>query len=173
MKKYLLVATGLLLSGVVSSQEKYKVDVPTAEQKHSVAIYQLYSFMGAGINFAKSQGVSPYEYGKYVGKLFAPSWNPANDFNVLVQGAMSHSELTRRASDPSVQVKENPDGSVTILSDEKMWRLYFSDNSNLASMNEFMDFLKGVYEPIADRMGGTARVELKDGSMVVTLTKKQ
>jgi hypothetical protein len=172
MKKYLLLAICFFVTAAGFSQDKYKVIVPSAEEKHSNALFQLYAFMGAGINFAKAQGVSPYEYGKYLGKLFAPTWNPANDFNAMVQGAMYHSELTRRASDPAMQVKENSDGSVTIVSDEKLWRRYFNDNNKMATMDEFLEFIKGVYEPIADRMGATARVELKNGSMVVTLTKK-
>lgn len=171
MKQYLLLATCLLLSGIVLSQEKYTVKIPTGDQKHSQAIFELYGFMGAGINFAKSHGVTPYEYGKYLGNLFAPGWS--GGFDVFVKEVIGHNELTRRASDPSVDVKENSDGSVTITSDQKMWRRYFGDDNKIATMNEFIDYLKGLYEPIADRMGAITKVELKDASMVFTLMKKK
>jgi hypothetical protein len=171
MKQYLLLATSLLLSGVMLSQEKYPINIPTSDEKHSQAIFQLYGFMGAGINFAESHGVTPYEYGKYLGNLFAPSWS--GNFNGFVEAVIGHNELTRRVSDPSIEVKENSNGSVTIISDEKMWRRYFSDDNKIATMNEFVDYLQGLYEPIADRMGATTKLELKDSSMVFTLMKKK
>jgi hypothetical protein len=66
---------------------------------------------------------------------------------------ISHAELTRSKSDPAILVKENGDGSVTILSNEKIWHRYFGEDNNMASYTEFMDFIKGLYEPIADHMG--------------------
>jgi len=54
-----------------------------------------------------------------------------------------------------------------------MWRRYFNDDNKVATMNEFIDFIRGIYEPIADHMGATAKVELKDGFMVLTLMKKK
>jgi hypothetical protein len=53
-----------------------------------------------------------------------------------------------------------------------MWRRYFADGSKMATMNEFMDFMRGIYGPIADHMGARTTTELKDGFMVFTLTKK-
>lgn len=80
MKNRIIVGTILfafLLSGTVFTQEKkQKVEAPqlTVEQKWKRSMYNLTSIFIASIAYAKSQGKSPSHYGKYMGELFATSW---------------------------------------------------------------------------------------------------
>jgi hypothetical protein len=172
MKRHLFIIVCLLYSGSLLAQEKYPIPVRTGDQKHATAIYQLYGFMGAGINFAKAHGVTPYEYGKYLGTIFAPGWGPENNFDSFISGVIMHNELSRRPSDPAILVKENVDGSVSILSNEKIWHRYYGDNNNYASFSEFIEFINGLYQPIAERMGATMKSEVRDTLMVFTFKKK-
>jgi len=90
----------------------------------------------------------------------------------FVKGVLSHVDLTRRKSDPAIVVKENTDGSVVISTNEKIWHRYYSVNNSIASYHDFLEFLRGLYEPISDHMGTTFKSEVRDTLMVFTLKKK-
>lgn len=173
MKKLLTLISCLILSGVLIAQEKYPVPDINADQKHQRTLFQAWTFAAAGIEFAKSHGISPYEYGKYIGKLFAPSWGPGNDYDSFVKWSVFNFENFRHVSDAAMKVTENPDGSFSLVTDEKMWHQYFPDGQSLVSFDEFLEFSKGINEPIADHMGATTKMDRKDGSLIFTFTKKQ
>jgi len=80
-----------IISGSIFAQEKeQKIELPqlTLEQKWDRAIYNLTSFWIAGIAYAKSQGKTAADFGKYVGELFAPEWEGAKGKGVqrFIQG---------------------------------------------------------------------------------------
>ncbi len=114
MKKYLTIIICLALACDLLAQEKYSVPVFTGDQKHEGMLRQFWYLAAAGCNFAKTHGVTPYEYGKYVGNLFAPTWGAANDFEGYVRGMIYNFEFMRLNSMAALVVKENEDGSVSI-----------------------------------------------------------
>jgi hypothetical protein len=156
----------------LSASEKYPVPVFTGDQKHRRTLSQTWSLCAAGINFAKKHGVTPYEYGKYFGKLYAPTWGTGNNFDKLVKGTIYNTENFRHISDPGLAIKENSDGSVSLLTSEKMWHRYFPEESPFASYAQFLEFSKGIYEPIADYMGASVKLETKDSLLIFTYKKK-
>jgi hypothetical protein len=172
MKKYLTFIFCLLLCGNLAAQEKYPIPVRTSDQKHGRALSQFYACMAAGINFAKSHGVTPYEYGKYLGNLFAPSWGAGNDFEGFVKGSIYNLESFRHISDAALVVKENEDGSVSVITNDKMWHRYFPEGKGYASYDEFKDCMKGMYEPLGNHMGATLTQETRDTLLVYTFRKK-
>ena len=173
MKKIIMsVVTCLLLSGLIVAQEKYPVPVRTGDQKHGRTLSQFYWGQSAAIIFAKEHGVSPYEFGKSMGKLAAQTWGPGNDFERLVKGVIYNWENFRHVSDTVLVIKENEDGSVIIISDEKMIKKYFPDDGSHVSYDEYKECFKGMFEPIADHMGATISMEYRDNLMITTITKK-
>jgi hypothetical protein len=172
MKKYLTIIICLFLTGILLAQEKYPIPVRTSDQKHGRTLSQFCLVSAAGINFAKANGVTPYEYGKYMGNLFAPSWGAGNNFESYVKGTIYNLENFRHVSDALLTVKENQDGSVSIISNEKIWHKYLPDGNPYASYTEFLEYMKGVNEPIANRMGATIVTEIKDTLLIFTLKKK-
>ena len=78
-----------ILSGAILAQEKeeQKIELPklTIEQKWGHAMYNLNSFMIASIAYAKSQGKTAADFGKYVGELFASSWEGVKGLNQFIQ----------------------------------------------------------------------------------------
>jgi hypothetical protein len=172
MKKYLTLIICILLVNNLLGQEKYPIPVRTADQKHARTLSQFWVVGAGGINFAKTHGVTPYEYGKYLGNLFAPSWGAGNDFNAFVKGTIYNLENFRHISDAPLVVKENQDGSVSIALNEKIMHKYFPEGNPYTSFDEVFEFMKGVNEPIADHMGAIVKAEVKDSLVIYTLKKK-
>ena len=95
MKKILLVIplAFLLRFSFVASvlrQEIFKVPELTVEQKHKRVIRRFWGNLAPGIRFAKEHNISPYEYGKYYGKLIAPYWNKEAGFKFYAQGILTN-----------------------------------------------------------------------------------
>ena len=81
MKKLLSIAICLVFIGNAFGQEKFTVPEQTSEQKYEEVMSEFWWILSAGINFAKTQDVSAYEYGEYIGNIFVPSWNQENGFD--------------------------------------------------------------------------------------------
>jgi hypothetical protein len=172
MKQYLTFIICFVLVGSLYAQEKYPIPELTSDQKHDRTLGQFWVMTAAGINFAKTHGVTPYEYGRYMGELFAPSWGDGNDFDAFVKGSIYNYENFRHLSDALLTIKENQDGSVNIIMSDKMWHKYLPDGNPYGSYSEFLEFMKGVNEPIANYMGATFKSEIKDTLLIFTFKKK-
>mgnify|MGYP001560046469 CR=1 FL=1 len=115
--------------------------------------------------------MTPYEYGKYIGNLFAPTWGQGNNFEGYVKGAIYNMSFLC-PSDAGLVVKENEDGSVSIRTDDSIWHKFFPEGQGFASYDEFLDYMRGINEPIADHMGATITIKRQDTQLVFTLKKK-
>lgn len=172
MKKLLSIAICFIIICSAFGQEKFTVPERTTEQKHQRTLSQTWVMFAAGINFAKSQGTSPYEYGKYIGNLFAPSWNKENGFDGLVRGTIFNTENFRTDADIPIVIKEKDDGSVIIKISAETYGKYFPEGNPYASFKDAMDCMQGAYEPIADHMGCSIIQEVTEDSITATLSKK-
>ena len=172
MKKILSIAICLVFIGSAFGQEKFIVPELTSDQKHERTLFQFWSVYEAGINFAKSQDVTPYEYGKYIGNLFAPSWNKENGFDGFVNGTIYNWENFKTDADGQMVINEKDDGSVIIKFPAAAWKKYFPEENSYASFQDALDCLKGIMEPIADYMGCTIIQEVTEESIIYTINRK-
>ncbi len=80
MRNKTIIGTILIIflfsSTIIAQEKKQKVEAPqlTVEQKWKSAVSNLTAIFIANIAYAKTQGKSPSHYGKYMGELFATSW---------------------------------------------------------------------------------------------------
>ncbi len=156
----------------IGAEEKYPVPVLEVNQKHGRVLGQAWATDAAAIHFAKSKGVSPYEFGCYIGKLFAPSWGTDRSFDRLIKGSLFNIETFRHITDTAIEVNENTDGSVSIVTSENMWHKYFADNNPFASFSEFMDFSRGLFGEIAAYMESDFAMEITNAKVIFTFRKK-
>ena len=172
MKKIFFFVICILIAGSLIAQEKYPIPVRTADQKHGRTLSQFYWVNAAGIAFAKSQGVSPYEYGKFCGNLAAPSWGPGNDFDGLVKGFIYNMESFRHVTDAPLIVKENEDGSVSIVISDKQMHRFYPEGKSVVSYEEAKESMKGTFEPVATHMGAIITMETQDTLLVFKVMRK-
>jgi hypothetical protein len=169
MKKVIIAAAFILLAGVVFGQGKFTVPELSFEQKHDRTNSQIPVFLAAGINFAKTQDVTPYEYGKKIGKLFAPTWDKEAGFDGYVNGMIYIIESSRTTDDGPIEIKENDDGSVTIIRNQGRMSKY---GDTYATFEERCECMTGIAEQIADYMGCTITREDTKQSSKITIKKK-
>jgi len=172
MRKLLVITALLLLAGIAFGQEKFTVPDITPTQKHNQTNYQFWIMHAVGINFAKAQDISPYEYGKYIGSLFAPSWNKEAGFDGFVSGLIYNWETFKSDEDGPMVIVENDDGSVTVKYPINSWKKYLPDGNLYASFQESMESLRGIGETIAEYLGCTIAQEIDQESIYFTINKK-
>jgi len=88
MKKLSTIIFTALFVNLAFAQEKFVVPQLNNEQKKEVLYNHVIAYAVTGINFAKSQEVSPKEYGIYLGNLFKGFWNPNDGFEGFGNGIM-------------------------------------------------------------------------------------
>lgn len=172
MKKLLVITVLLLFGGFTFSQDRFTVPDITPAQKHNYTIFQFWVMHAAGINFAKAQGTSPYDYGKHIGNLFAPSWNKETGFDGFVNGLIYNWETFKSDEDGPMKIKENDDGSVTIEYPIKAWKKFLPEGNSYASFHESMESIRGIIETIADYLGCTIAQEISQESILFTIDEK-
>ena len=87
MKRTLIITLLCMLTASWTfAQDLFSVPELTQQNKQEVLYNHVIAYAVTGINFAKSQGVSPYDYGVHVGKLFTSFWNPEQGLPALGNG---------------------------------------------------------------------------------------
>ncbi len=172
MRKLLIITALVLFAGVAFGQEKFSVPDISPAQKHNLTNYQFMIMHAAGINFAKTQDISPYEYGKYLGSLFAPSWGKETGFDGFANGLIYNWETFKTDEDGPMVIVENDDGSVTVKYPVIAWKKYLPDGNLYASFEESMESIKGLGETIADYLGCTISQKIDQESIYFTINKK-
>ena len=173
MKKLLGICICLLLAGSLFAQEKFVVPERSPQQKHVRTTYMMWSWYSAGINFAKAQGVSAYDFGKYVGSVFAQTWNKEKGFDGFVSGMIYNWENMRFDSSPEIIVNEIDDGYVVVKTSAAIVKSYFPEGNPYASFEEGMDCMRGMLEQIGDYLGCTFSQEVTDEYIVNSFRKKE
>ena len=72
----------------LNAQQTFSVPEVTNDQKKEILYNHVIAYCATGITFAKTKGVSPEEYGNYIGEQFKPFWNPEEGFPFFVNTIM-------------------------------------------------------------------------------------
>lgn len=173
MKRMLFALICIAFAGTVLAQEKYPAPTPpNPDQKFNSMLYQYWALTAAAINLAKANGISPFEYGKSVGKLFAPTWG-LTDFDKMVKGMMNNFEMMRRKNDSQPVAKENNDGSVSIIADDHTIHDYFTRKPFNITYDEFLQYFSGIFQYIAkDRIQGKTSFDHQDSLLIFTVKRQ-
>jgi hypothetical protein len=171
MKKIICILVSVAFMFSLYAQEKYTVQVRTDLEKYITVKSQFYSFMNAGISFAKSKGVSPFEYGKYVGNLFAPSWNQEIGFEGFVRSVIRTWESMKTDTEGTITVTEKPDGSVIMEFPKVSMMKYFAAGIPIATFEECIEYFRGVIKPIADKFSCSLTLIANENFLVFTFKK--
>ncbi|MGE5519694.1 MAG: hypothetical protein ACM3VS_07185 [Candidatus Dadabacteria bacterium] len=171
MKQLFFTLLCMAFTSVLLAQEKYPTPTLTPDQKFNRSVNQYWAITAAAISQAKVSGISPYNYGKSIGKLFAPTWrNP--DFDGFVKGMLWNFESFRLAQEKPPVAKENADGSVTLMQDDKRMHTYFTNTPFNVSYEEALDYFKGITDVFAsDIIHAKGSFEHQDSILVYNFKK--
>ena len=162
MKRLICIALCVLFMGGLFAQERFPVPELTYKQKHLRSLSEAYGFMTTGINFAKSQGVSPFDYGIYVGTIYASYWNQEIGFEGFVNNAIRSWESFRTDQDGKIIVTEKADNSVLMEFPKNMMTKFLGEENPIASTEEVVEYFKGVLKPITAKFKSTATIDITE-----------
>jgi hypothetical protein len=163
MRKIICIVFCIAFIHNVCGQETFKVTDRTNEQKLLSEIYSQWDILSSAISITRTHGVSPYEYGKYTGDLFASSWNKENGFAYDCEKIIYHWENWRTNEDAATFIINKKDESLTFKVSIHGLKNYFGEKGNFGvSFDEMMQCIKGIEEQIAEYLGYTFKMEIKE-----------
>jgi len=172
MKQFVGILFCLLLTGTLLAQEKYTVPNISVEDKFSRTLGQFWGIFATSVDFAKSQGITPHDYGKYLGKVFAPTWNKEAGFEGMVRGTVYNWETFKKDEDGEIKIKEMDDGSVKISVPIRAWNQYFSENFPPVSFEEVLECMQGIMDEIATYLDAEALQKITDEEIIFVLKEQ-
>jgi len=119
-------------------------------------------------------GKTPEEYGRFVGELFAPSWEDTREKKpgpeYFAKFYYSHMSAY---PDFEMDVLEVDSDSVR-FKHNRPYRSYFENEDMFGvTIDEYEAFMKASNEPISGYLNMNIELELDGDWMVVTMTRKQ
>lgn len=170
MKSLAFLFIACLLSGLLTAQEKFSIPQLTDAQKSEVLYSHVFGYSLTGISFAKSQGVTPKDYGKFVGKQFTAFWDPAGGYPVFVNRMMFI--LAGMHPNNQMEIVEHDENSITFKL--KNVDLSFQNGPMFGvSYDEFLECADGIISEIAGLMKCKFSHKMTDdGWYVVYISKK-
>ena len=141
MKNLTFLIITIVLSGYLTAQEKFSVPQVTTDQKIEVLYNHVIAYAVTGISFAKSKGVSPENYGKFIGKEFCTMWDQSAGFPLLVNQLMFI--LAGMHPDNQMQIVKQDEKSITFRL--KNVDLPFKNGPMFdVTYQDFLDCSKGI-----------------------------
>ena len=169
-KRIILTLTFVSVAGWLIAQGNFVVPEVTPEQKQEVLYNHVIAYSTTGISFAKSQGVTPAEYGKFIGKNFLPFWNPEGGLNVFANGMMF------------ILAGMHPDNGLQIVKQSDKMIVFQLKNVDMpfrqgpqygVTLKEFLDFSSSLISVLANHMNVSFSDEMtSDGWYKVTMKSK-
>ncbi|HDZ25968.1 hypothetical protein LCGC14_0447590 [marine sediment metagenome] len=176
MKNRIIVGTILfafLLSGTVFAQEKkQKVEAPqlTVEQKWKRAMSNLNAIFIASIAYAKSQGKSPSHYGKYMGELFATSWEGVKGVTDFIEAMHWNWQMWE---DFQIEVLEESENFYKAKI-KGIGEKYITEGSEAGvTLNEYYDCWEQLMMPITNYLGLEYKQKIEGDWIVFTVKEKK
>lgn len=149
MRRIIVFAVTLLAGSILVAQQQLTVPQPSQEEKIEVLYQHVIAYATTGIAFAKTQGVSAEEYGRFIGKSFIPFWNPEDGYHVFAEGLMFI--LAAMYFDNQMEILEQNDKMVRFRM--KNVDLSFREGPMFGvTFEEFLECSKGVITELADHM---------------------
>lgn len=149
MKKLSSLIVILSVSGCLLAQDLI-VPQLTQEQREDVLYQHVMAYAITGIAFAKSEGTTPEDYGRFIGKSFASFWDPSAGYQMFAEQLMY------------ILAGLHPDNQMEIVEQDGQMVRFRLKNVDLFFQNgpvfdvtyqEFLDCSYGIIAALATYMG--------------------
>jgi tetratricopeptide (TPR) repeat protein len=165
MKAPILLFTAILMAWATSAQTTFSVPERTPEQQYPRLVTLLNYNINVAISYAKSQGQTVEEFGKYCGEFYKKSWAKEGGFQTFVKGnLMNLTDLSEK-----VEIVNQNDKKVTLKAIGFYTNLRDNEHIYNVTYDEFIQFLKASHDPIAKHMGSTISFKILDDGLEVVL----
>lgn len=170
MKSVIVLFVCVLSFSFLNAQQSFAIPEITLEQEKEILYNHVIAYFATGITFAKTQGVSAEDYGKYIAEQFKPFWDSSQGFPAFANTIMFILKGMHPANE--MQIIEQSD---------KMLRFKMKNVDAMFQMGpaygityaEFLECSKGTLETLANYMDTSFEQKASnDGWYIVALKAK-
>lgn len=170
MKKIISIVLCLFTFSVINAQQKFSVPEVSSEQEKEILYNHVIAYFATGITFAKTQGVSAEDYGKYIAEQFKPFWDPSQGFPAFANTTMFILKGMHPANE--MQIVEQSD-KMLLFKMKNVDAIFQMGPAYGITYAEFLECSKGTLETLANYMNTSFEQKTtEDGWYVVTMTAK-
>jgi len=170
MKSITVILLLFFSATTLFAQQPFSVPEVTNDQEKEILYNHMIAYAATGITFAKTKGVSPEEYGKYIAEQFKPFWNPDQGFPMFANTIMFILKGMHPANE--MQILEQNESMVRFKM-KNVDAMFQMGPAYGITYKEFLECSKGILETLADYMNSGFMQEMsKDGWYVATINKK-
>ena len=143
----------------------------TVEQQWKRSIWLFDSIQIAAISHAKSLGQSAEDYGKFVGELFAPSWEGVTSPWGMIRGMHRNYQLW---PDFEMEIIQESDNAVKARFN-RPYIIRFGDDGTVydVSLSEYEKIFKVFHQTVASHLGFDYKQNLDGDWNVITISRKK
>jgi hypothetical protein len=158
-----------LFSGImIAQEEQQKVKAPelTVEQKWKRALVNISAIFIAGMKYAKEQGKSPADFGKFLGEFAASSWGQIATVREFVEAMHWNWQVWDEFQIETLEESENfYKARMKGMGESRL------GNSGI-TVEEYFDCWDQAIKQITDHLGLSYEQKLEGDWVVFTVTKK-
>lgn len=170
MKSITVILLFLFSAATLFAQQPFSVPDVTNDQEKEILYNHVIAYAATGITFAKTKGVSPEEYGKYIGEQFKPFWEPEQGFPAFANTTMFILKGMHPAND--MQILEQNENMVRFKM-KNVDAMFQMGPAYGITYAEFLECSNGILTTLADYMqSGFLQETTKDGWYIATISKK-
>ncbi|MDH3458496.1 MAG: hypothetical protein OER90_16760 [Gemmatimonadota bacterium] len=176
MRRPSILATALVAVTLCGPLRAQQTDLPnrTLEQRFLRGSYLSVSTWVASIAYAKSMGQTPEDFGRWVGKLYAPSWSGLRGQGPQAVVRGMHRNFT--TYDGAVmEIVEASESSITVRANRPYIGFYFGDDlqSRGVTVEEYEQVFQVMNEEICQYLELTCKQRVEEGWVVTTIAVKE
>ncbi len=171
MKNLFFLFAAIFLTTGICAQDLFSIPEVPVEKKHQNMLGQIDAMATVSINFAKTQGLTAADYGKYVGEQFKNSWNKEAGFEGFVKGVLYNTSCF--LSDPGMEIITNTSEKVKIKSHLIGHRVKKYEPFYGITYKEYIEFYEAAMSTIGDHLGSKIEFSYDEEWLYTTITKKK
>ena len=170
MKKLVLIPVLFLLICSLSAQQKFVIPELSDSTRYVRMVFQANGFILNSINYAKSVGKTVEDIAAFTGEQYKYTWNRDNGFQGFVRGTLYNWLCFVPGS--SLEILDQSDSMIKFKTTAINQNLQKNSPLFNVTYEEYLTFLRILFEKIGDYLSSDYSQELAGEGMVVTIKKK-
>jgi len=170
-----ILFTFIFFGSILAQQQaEQKIELPqrTPEWKLGRAVWHMDLYVCTGIAYAKSLGKTAEDYGKFVGKQFAPTWKGLKGQGIapVIRLVSGHWQIYKNGK---CEILSESETSVTVRMN-RPYLVYFKDGELIGvTVEEYESFLEQIGLVIVNYLGLEYEKKIEGDWVVVTISEKK
>lgn len=168
MKTLTIILIAILIALTTSAQTTISVPQYPDSVKHKVAVSLCWNNILMAVNFAKSQGMTVEEYGKYAGQQAIPYWSMDMEFKQFAYNFIGSWAIMSKG----VEILSQTDNKI-VFRIAKVYPMIEEQESFVSvTFKELITYMEALYIQICDHLGLKLKLEITPEGVISSIEKE-